>query len=592
MLGTRYNFIRSQETNRGFSFLDTIIGIALMSIVFFALLSAFRFSITLLGLAKTEITGVALADEQMEYLRSIDYDSIGTLSGIPAGIIPQTESITLNNVPYTRRTLIQYVDAPEDGEGAADQNSLTADYKVVKVEIDWTFRDVAHTYSLVSIMVPKGVESVSGGGTLRVYAVSALGDPISGASVRIQNTVTSPTIDVTVSTNSDGKVEFPGGTPAASGYQVTVSKDGYSTAGTYTVSGSDPNPVPGPLTVVSGGTTSSTFSIDLLGGMIVKTYSPVSGGTWSDSLNDSSQTSLMASTTIASGAATLAIDPSTSDYSPSGEVQSITVAPAYLTGWNDFSWNDTRPANTDIRYRVYYWNGSAFALIPDSDLPGNAAGATSSPLSLSALAPSTYSSLRVDATLSASIGSTTPEVNDWSLGYEGGPTPLPNIPFSFHGLKTIGTDGSGASIYKYSGSGNSGASGSVAIPALEWDTYPVTVSSATGYDISESCLPQPTNITPGATTTVSLLLSPHTTNSLLVSVTDQSGVPVAGASLHLYGGSIDSTLSSSACGQAFFPGLTSSDSYSLDVTKGGFQTTSNTLITVSGAQTMAVTLNP
>ncbi len=592
MNNRRGNRSKREGRSRGFSFIDTLVGIALMTIVFFALLSAFRYSIMLLGLAKMQITAIALADEQIEYIRSLSYDSIGTVSGIPSGSIPQTETILLNKVSYTRRTLIQYEDAPQDGLGGSDTNGLTADYKRVKVEMSWYAKDIPHTYAITSTIVPKGVESVSGGGTLRIYVLSALGAPIEDALVRIQNPSTTPAIDVSVYTNSAGKVEFPGGTPAASGYQVTVTKQGYNSAQTYSVSVGNPNPTPGHLTVVVGGTTSATFAIDRLGGMIVKTYSPLQNGAWSDTFTDSSQTTLMASTSVSGGRAGLIIDPLTSDFAPQGEIRSETIAPSYLVSWGSLSWNQTVPSGTEIRYRVYYFNGSSYVLIPDAALSGNSVGTTTSPISLSGLATTTYSSLRVDAVLSASAPSTTPFLNDWQVSYQGGPTPLPNIPFSMRGLKTIGTDGGGSPIYKYSANNNSGAGSSIAIPSLEWDTYQVTVSSATGYDVGESCNPQPTSVSPGATTTVSLTLVPHTTNSLLLYVRDNNGNLVSGASAHLYGGATDTTITTSSCGQAFFSNLSAVTSYTLDVSKTGFQSTSITPVDVSGGQTLPVTLTP
>lgn len=582
---------RVHERMGGFSFIDVLVGIALMSIVFFALMSAFRYSLVLLGIAKTEITAIALANEQMEYIRSIDYNSVGTAGGIPAGAIAQTETVTLNNVTYIRRTLVQYEDASEDGSGGADQNALTADYKRVKVEVSWYAREVPRTYSLITTIVPKGVESVSGGGTLRIYVVSALGSPIEDAMVRIRNASTTPPIDVTVYTNAQGRVEFPGGTPAASGYTVTVSKAGYSSEQTYDVTPGNPNPLPGHLTVVVGGTTSSTFGIDRVGGAIIKTWSPIQDGTWSDTFADTGQTSLLSSTTVSGGRVELSIDPSTSDYYVTGEVHSETIAPGQLVRWNSFVWDETKPVGTEILYRVYYWNGSAFALIPDTDLPGNALGATTSPISLTSLATTTYSSLRLSATLLASVGSTTPLLRDWSLEYQGGPTPLPNIAFTLQGAKTIGTDGGGAPVYKYTGSGNTGVTGSVSVPALEWDNYAVGISTA-GYDIAEACTPLPMSVTPGATTTLSLTLVPETSNSLLISVRDTGGALIGAAGVRLYGGAFDTTLTSSSCGQVFFGNLSSVTTYTLEVTKAGFQTATVNPVDVSGAQTSSVILTP
>ena len=70
-----------------------------MLLVFVGISGAFQLSIELVSNNKARIGAAALAQEQMEYIRSLSYDSMGVQGGIPAGNVPQTEVIPLNGVP-------------------------------------------------------------------------------------------------------------------------------------------------------------------------------------------------------------------------------------------------------------------------------------------------------------------------------------------------------------------------------------------------------------------------------------------------------------------------------------------------------------
>ena len=124
--------------DKGFGLIDVIVGIALMLIMFLALFGVLRASLMLSTLSKAKASAVELASTQMEYLRGLSYDSLGTVSGIPAGLVPQTATTTIDGIPYTVRTFIQYKDDPADGTGVQDANVVTTDYKTGKVTISYS----------------------------------------------------------------------------------------------------------------------------------------------------------------------------------------------------------------------------------------------------------------------------------------------------------------------------------------------------------------------------------------------------------------------------------------------------------------------
>ena len=560
--------------------MDTIVGTALMLVIFLGIAAAFQLSIDVVTNNKARGSAVALAGERMEYIRSLSYASIGTSGGIPAGSIAQSEIVTLNGIPFTRRTTIAYVDDSKDGTGVSDSNGITADYKTVKVDVAWTSRTGTRDIVLVSRIEPSnGMEiacpPLTPCGTLTINVGDASSQPLSGASVSITNSSVVPAISISTFTNTSGVASFVGA-PVSGGYQIVVTKTGYSTAQTYSVS----NPNPGALSVLSSQTTSGTFFIDVLGQKTIQTWTQILSGTWTDTFADTTKIDSSSTTTVASGIVRLT--GSSGTYPSTGTFRSIAIAPASLNTWKSFSAATSTPAQTSIRFRFY--DASGTTLIPDSAIPGNSAGVATSTISLLGVSTSTYPSLVVGATLASSDPAATPSIDSYSILYDYGPTPLPSIAFTMQGAKTIGSDGSGP-IYKYSQNLNSGSGSSLLISNLEYDTYTLSVNgTATGYDIASVCHPQSEylaqsasttrfSFSPGVQSTSAIYLAAHTTNSLLVDVRAASnGNVIPGASVSLWKvGTATTTVVADSCGQAFFSGL-SAATYSVSSSVSGYTT--------------------
>lgn len=584
------------RASRGVTLLDTIVGSALMLIVFVGVAAAFQLSVDVVTNNKARAGAIALAGERMEYIRSLSYPSIGTVGGIPSGNIAQLETIQSNGVSYTRRTTILYGDDPYDGTGAADAYPASAptslDYKAAKVDMAWESRTGTRHITLVTrIEPPNGVETAcpptAQCGTLAISVYNAVTQPVSSAQVHIVNTGTNPTIDITTYTNTSGNVSM-GGAPVATGYQVTVTKTGYSTDQTWNATLQNTDPSPGPFTVSGNQTTSGTFRIDLLSSMTINTYS-LNTNNWTDSFTNDSKINLQTTTNIevSGNQARLA---GNQPWIGPADLYSQTITPVALSRWGTFSWNDTRPADTTITYHVYYPSGSGSALVPDSILPGNSVGFSSATSTdLRAIPTDAYSSLILEAYLvPLNPSAPSPSIQDWSLTYESGQGIA--IPFRMYGAKTIGTIGT-TPIYKYDQQLTTNSSGVLSIPTIEWDAYTMTVAASTGYDISSSCQPQPIVLPPNSSVSTQLYLSPHTLNSLLVDVKSGTGAMLAGAAAQLTkGGSYDETIFTNACGQAFFDDLTNGN-YSISVSKAGYATSTVSGVNITGATRMSVILN-
>jgi len=176
------NMVRTRALRtRGMSFIEVLVAAAVIALVFGGLIAGFQYALILLTQTRSQTGALALANERVEYIRSLPYDSVGTQLGIPSGLIPQNETAVLNGITYNRRTFVQYEDSAADGLGAADSNGITADYKTAKVEVSWVQRGVTRSVILVTSIIPKGIESTAGGGTLIANVFNASAVPIAGA---------------------------------------------------------------------------------------------------------------------------------------------------------------------------------------------------------------------------------------------------------------------------------------------------------------------------------------------------------------------------------------------------------------------------
>jgi hypothetical protein len=251
--------------------IDVLVGSAIALIIFLAVFQLLRVSALVSTLAAETAAATAIANTQMEYIRSLPYDDVGTVGGIPAGSIPQEATTTEDNVPYGVRVFVGYYDDPADGSGGSDSNGITTDYKRAKVSVTFTAMTGTHTVTVSSVVAPPGVETTTGGGTLRIAAVDATGAAVPGATVSVENQTITPAVDLSTFTDASGVALLPGAA-TSTGYEITVTKDGYSTAQTYDRDTTNQNPNPGHLTVVANQTTSGTFAIDRLATLTINTY--------------------------------------------------------------------------------------------------------------------------------------------------------------------------------------------------------------------------------------------------------------------------------------------------------------------------------
>lgn len=578
------------RTAAGFSLVEVIVVSAMSVIVFGALFASYKYSLDLISLSRAKLSALSVANDRMEYFRSLPYDDVGTVAGIPSGSIPQNSTTTLNGIDFRERVLVEYVDDPADGVGASDATGIVSDYKRLKLEYSWETRGETNKISLVSNIVPRSVETTAGGGTVRVNVIDENSVLLPGASVRLFNNTISPVVDVTRFTDSGGVALFAGA-PTSSDYEVEVtaniSGNQYSTDQTYQVTIANPNPIVAPFAVLEADVSTLTFQIGELSDLNVSTRSSVSEGMFREEFSVPVAVS-SSSVEVVSGS--LMLENTAGVYDTSGYIYLGPVTPASLSNWQSVRVAASLPANTT--HKVSFYTGPAFGpyiLIPDTDLPGNSVGFTETIIDISELDTIAYPTLSVGITLETADTNVTSRINEISVFYRESETALANISFDIQGNKIIGTDASAAPIYKYTNSLQTNGAGTLIINDLEFDSY--SLDFGIGYDVAMACPTHPFVQKAGVDGDLEVVLVPNTTNNLRVLVVDSLSRMISGASVSLQRTGYNVTLLTDGCGQAFFSGGVSADNdYKLDVSTTGYNSESVDPFEISGTTTATIVL--
>lgn len=581
-----------KKNEHGLGLIDVIVGVAILGVLFLGIFGMFQMSLELIFNSKAKAGAISLLEDRMEYVRSLSYADVGTKNGIPPGEVPQKDTVSLNGIDYERRAVVKYYDASADGTGDDDENGVTTDHKRVKVEVSWQKGGSTKSIEAATYVVPDGVETESGGGTLIINAIDAVGDPVENAEVHIYNASTSPITDVTDYTNASGTVKRLGAT-SSSNYEITVSKDGYSTAQTYDVTEENQNPDPGHLTVSTSSVTSATFAIDVLSSVDLRTVTPPTNATFTEPYTDTTKIASSSDVAVTNGELQLAETSGT--YATNGKSYTQDFGTSTVAEWGELTFSATTTSDTEARFFIVSSSTDGYTKLTNSELSGNESGFTSSPVDLSEIPTSTYDYLSVRTDLTTSDTSTTPVVGDMSVSYTAGRMPLGDVSVDIHGEKTIGTRDDGSGIYKHNFSTTTDSAGERTLDPLEWDTYHVIPSTTSSDRIASACPPLPLYLSPATTTDLSLAIAEATKHTLRVTVLDGSDASIKGAKVKLSRTNFQEEGLTGKCGQVLFTDLnkgtpSGNDAYSLEVGAEGYSTTTVSDVEVNGASQETVIL--
>lgn len=169
---------------------------------------------------------------------------------------------------------------------------------------------------------------------------------------------------------------------------------------------------------------------------------------------------------------------------------------------------------------------------------------------------------------------------------------VPSISFSLTGTKLIGLP----DIKKYTTQNfSTDITGSYNITDLEWDSYSYAITNPL-YDLAGGTLLPTFSLSPNESKNLNMVVVPHLSNALLVSVKDANNVTIDGATVHLQSGLFDETktTNSSGCstpGQTFWNGL-AAGTYTMTVSKAGYQDSVSDVSVNTSWQNVDIILTP
>ncbi|MBP9852502.1 MAG: hypothetical protein QG629_301 [Patescibacteria group bacterium] len=243
----------------GVTIIELLVALFVIGMIAVSLFTLFHALTNSMVISRRRAVALNLATAQLEYLRSLPYDSLAVQGGdiYATNLLPSTRTDKINGVTYTTTTRISYIDDAYDGCGnypnlaakqtycrnypaptsapATDQNP--ADYKVAHVKTtDRNGRRLANVDTQITARV---AESASATGALFVTVIDESGAPVSGASVAVTNTTIVPQANLSDSTDGNGVAIFYNLPPdSGNDYVVSATKPGFSSLQTIGVSGS------------------------------------------------------------------------------------------------------------------------------------------------------------------------------------------------------------------------------------------------------------------------------------------------------------------------------------------------------------------
>lgn len=260
---------------KGFTLIEVVVAAAIFLLFALGIYGGISLVFKIVYQSRLKILETAILSEELETVRNLPFDSIGIENGVPAGVLARTKSVTRNNVNFLLTTTVRNIDNAFDG--LADGNpkdTSPADYKLVEMSVICVNCSQVRPLSLSTMIAPKNLEGASTNGHLYVQVFDANGLGVAGANVHVVNTARTPNVvvdDITDNTGWLKIIDTPTGTLS---YNITVSKDGYSSDYTIAASESNPNPVKPPSNVISQNVTEISFAIDRVGNIAFHSINP------------------------------------------------------------------------------------------------------------------------------------------------------------------------------------------------------------------------------------------------------------------------------------------------------------------------------
>lgn len=250
--------------NRGITLIESLVGSVVFVLVALTAYQVFGTLMDAVLSARAKVAAASLANEQFEIIRNLPYEDIGVVSGLPSGKIPREQVLVRDGYSFEVTTTIRNVDDTFDGTiGGTPSDSSPADYKSVDLDITCSNCKIFPALTFTTLAAPYALETASTNGALFIQVIDAEGMPVSGASVHIVNSQPNPDIVIDELTDNGGWVKIIDAPPGVNAYNITATKEGYTTDQTYPLGGAaGTDPINPDVTVVVQQVSQTSLSID------------------------------------------------------------------------------------------------------------------------------------------------------------------------------------------------------------------------------------------------------------------------------------------------------------------------------------------
>ncbi len=256
-------------SRNGTTLIDLVMSMAIIALLFGGVYLVFFSIETAVGNISVRAAATVAINNEIETIRNLPYASVGTVNGIPSGIIPQTQTVADGNFSFILQTTVLNIDDPYD---QSPSSTPVADYKLVDITASCPLCTNFVPVEVTTTVAPSLLAQGTVYGSIFIYAIDANGIPLENATIRIVNASVTPTVDLTDTTNASGVLKLIGVPTSSQGYQIFASKSGYSNEQTYPVGAAgNPNPTLPNITVASQTVSNVTFSIDRVSSLAVTT---------------------------------------------------------------------------------------------------------------------------------------------------------------------------------------------------------------------------------------------------------------------------------------------------------------------------------
>ena len=269
------------HSKSGFTLFEVVIAMALFIIIGYSIFLVTANIIEAISRNQWRSNAVSVIQNEIEMVRNMNYEDVGISGGYPTGLLEAQKTVSFGELDFKLTTTVRNIDDPFDGtQGGSPNDTAPADYKLVEFEAEClTCRTQFNPIVITTTVSPRSLETSTNNGSLFINVFDAYGMPVANADIHVENNALNPTITIDDETNINGILQLVDIPTSTQAYEVAVSKNGYSSSQTYAPGEpSNPNPTKSHSTVVTQTVTSISFAIDKVSTVNIKTVDKMCEG--------------------------------------------------------------------------------------------------------------------------------------------------------------------------------------------------------------------------------------------------------------------------------------------------------------------------